>query len=218
MYVLVAEDDRNACEMYSIALKSRGHKVAITHDGKECLEYYEKHLESPGSNPADVVILDLQMPVLSGFEVMKAILNIKPDQRIIIASAHIKDTLRQVVKDFQRIIELVEKPFEPRELVEIVENQRTARYVQTIKGPAKMEEIQGRRISGKGISRGLENLQVAIGPKLMPLVRAELDARGMLSDARSYPAEELLQLLEKIFGDSNGLYFMQFFIDFLDPV
>lgn len=132
MHILVAEDDHNACEMYRIALKSRGHKVAITHNGKECLERYEKHLEPPSLNPFDVVILDLQMPILGGVEAMQAILNARPDQRIIIASAHVKDTLTLMVKDMQKIVEIIEKPFEPRELAEIVESNSTSTYLQTI--------------------------------------------------------------------------------------
>ena len=127
MRVLVAEDDTNMCELYQIALQSRGHTVVATHDGYECVAAYKK-----GAEPFDVVVLDYSMPKVDGLEAAKEILRLKKSQRIIFASAFVKETLMDSVKHLEQVVELIQKPFEPKVLVELVEDTSTTTEIKEI--------------------------------------------------------------------------------------
>jgi CheY-like chemotaxis protein len=78
------------------------------------------HLSLP--SPYDAVVLDYRMPKKDGLQVAKEILASNPSQRIIFASAYVKDTLREYVKELIQIVELIQKPFVPEALVDVVGN------------------------------------------------------------------------------------------------
>jgi two-component system, chemotaxis family, chemotaxis protein CheY len=74
------------------------------------------------SSPYDVVILDYSMPGMNGMEVAKEILDAEPQQRIIFASAYVKDTLEDSVKELKQVVELMQKPFSLKQLTDTVED------------------------------------------------------------------------------------------------
>lgn len=72
------------------------------------------------------------MPIIDGLEAAKEILRINKMQRIIFASAYVKQTLADSVKQLEQVVELIQKPFEPKILLELVEDIST---------PAALHEI-----------------------------------------------------------------------------
>ena len=64
--VLIIDDDRNICELVSIYLIKEGFDVVTAYNGKEGLEKFEN--ESP-----DIIILDIMMPGIDGWEVCRTI-------------------------------------------------------------------------------------------------------------------------------------------------
>jgi CheY-like chemotaxis protein len=74
------------------------------------------------TTPYDVVILDYSMPGMNGMEVAKEILNADPHQRIIFASAYVRDTLEHSVKELKQVVELMQKPFTLKQLIDTVED------------------------------------------------------------------------------------------------
>jgi CheY-like chemotaxis protein len=129
--VLVAEDDESVCEMYRAALESRGHHVVISHDGSECVDIYRQAAKK-SAKPFDVVVLDYRMPKVDGLEAAKEILKASKSQRIIFASAFVKETLMDSVKDLGQVVELIQKPFEPKALVDLVEDTSTTEELKEI--------------------------------------------------------------------------------------
>jgi CheY-like chemotaxis protein len=139
MRILVAEDEKDIRDMYYLILVERGHEVILTSDGEECLWLYrqqfgeqeaKKHQQLHSSLPDrkissffDLVILDYKMPNGDGLQVAREILEINPDQRIIFASAHVRETLSESVKELKRAVDLMQKPFSISRLVDIVENK-----------------------------------------------------------------------------------------------
>lgn len=63
--VLIVEDENMLNEAYQVVLKTAGYKVLTAFDGKEALEVLEKH-------DADIILLDLRMPVLDGVGFLEA--------------------------------------------------------------------------------------------------------------------------------------------------
>jgi len=80
--ILVAEDQSDLREMISFTLRLAGHQVVATNDGAEALQ------QAQDTQP-DLIILDLHMPRLTGYEVcrqLKALEDFK-DTPVIIISA-----------------------------------------------------------------------------------------------------------------------------------
>jgi CheY-like chemotaxis protein len=114
--ILVAEDNVFTATQYTKALEKNGHKVTIAKDGEECLELYDSELsksefDSLEKNPFDVVLLDNNMPKKSGVEVAKEILDKRPNQRIIFASAYDINSLLKAPGSMPETVEVLEKPF-----------------------------------------------------------------------------------------------------------
>jgi len=125
--ILIAEDDDNTGELYMVALGARGHEVMLTKNGKDCLTTYKAALKrSKGDSKKmfDVVVLDYSMPVMDGLEAAKRILELKPDQRLIFASAHVADTLAEALRELRMVVELLPKPFAIQDLVNIIEDKK----------------------------------------------------------------------------------------------
>lgn len=64
--ILIAEDDLFITRAYMSAIKSAGYEIESAVNGEEALEKIR-------ANRPDLVILDLMMPVMNGFEFLEAI-------------------------------------------------------------------------------------------------------------------------------------------------
>jgi DNA-binding response OmpR family regulator len=64
MRVLIADDDRDITEIISFSLRRYGYQVLIASDGQQALELAER-------DHPDVVILDVMMPKIDGYEVCR---------------------------------------------------------------------------------------------------------------------------------------------------
>jgi CheY-like chemotaxis protein len=73
--------------------------------------------------PFDAVVLDYRMPKRDGIEVAKEILKLNPMQRIIFASAYVKESLEECVKELNQVVELMQKPFDPEMLADTIEDK-----------------------------------------------------------------------------------------------
>ena len=84
------------------------------------------------SAPYDVVILDYNMPSINGMDVAKEILAINSHQRIIFASAYVKETLEHSIKELKQVVELIQKPFSLDKLVDIIEDKEVYEDLKTL--------------------------------------------------------------------------------------
>lgn len=66
IHVLIAEDDLEIAAMLRKTLTSAGYRITLTYDGEEALR-------SALTQKPDLVILDVMMPQLNGWEVCKAL-------------------------------------------------------------------------------------------------------------------------------------------------
>jgi CheY-like chemotaxis protein len=128
--ILIAEDEPDIAALYKAVLEKRKHKATITTNGEDCLKAYHEiyqqlYYQSDSKNTSfDVVILDCKMPQMNGIEVAKEILAVNPHQRIIFASAYIKDTVIDSIKNLKQVMtESVQKPFEIKRLIDLVEDK-----------------------------------------------------------------------------------------------
>jgi len=64
--ILVVDDDKSLVKSIKYRLEKKGFSIYAAYDGKEALEMVENH-------PPDLVLLDIVMPGMDGYEVMKAL-------------------------------------------------------------------------------------------------------------------------------------------------
>jgi two-component system, OmpR family, KDP operon response regulator KdpE len=82
--VLLVEDDRNIVDLVRSNLLARGHHVLVSSDGAKVLSEFER------SEP-DVVLLDLMLPNVDGFELCRMIRE-RSDVGIVVVSARRAET------------------------------------------------------------------------------------------------------------------------------
>jgi two-component system chemotaxis response regulator CheY len=81
----IVDDEPLLQDLYLDILEMRGHEIiGYAENGNDCVN----ELKKPGMDP-DIVIMDHRMPLRSGLEATKELLEIKPDLRIIFVSADI---------------------------------------------------------------------------------------------------------------------------------
>lgn len=145
--ILIAEDNEDIAESYFKILSKRGHQVTVTKNGEECIRRYRGELNSgnlKNSFPFDLVIVDQSMPLKDGATLVGEILDERPSQRIIFATAH-KD---EVIKNFNKIrksVELFEKPFHLKNLIYAVESKvhKIPKKDIVMKGFRRLDETSG---------------------------------------------------------------------------
>ncbi len=106
--LLIADDSMFQRFMHAKAAKEEGFDVLEAKDGQECLDLAR-------ANCPDIILLDLNMPEVSGMEVLQALAEENIQARILVITADIQETTRK------RCLELgvkgfVNKPVEEAEL------------------------------------------------------------------------------------------------------
>lgn len=109
--ILIVEDDRFAKQLVQSAL-GKYLNVNAAENGREALIQYVL-------NPPDIVFLDINLPDIHGFDVLKKLLSVDPEAFIVMLSGNgarenIMRALSQGAKGF------VGKPFTPKKLMEYI--------------------------------------------------------------------------------------------------
>ena len=106
--VLVADDDKNICELLRLYLVKEGFQVVLAGDGEEALARFS------AENP-DIILLDVMMPRLDGWQVCREIRK-KSECPIIMITAK-GETFDKVLGLELGADDYVVKPFETKEIV-----------------------------------------------------------------------------------------------------
>ena len=102
--MLVVDDERDICECLKDFFSARGFEVACAFSGEEALQRLSQH-------PADVILLDLLLPGLSGLEVLKRVKRLLPTARVIIVTALDQGDLREKARRYGAA-DYITKPFD----------------------------------------------------------------------------------------------------------
>ena len=106
--ILVAEDDEMARELIITGLKPYCGQVVGAQDGQDGLEKFKKQ-------GFDIVMSDIHMPVLNGFEMMNEIKKLKPHQKFIVFTSY--DSDENLIKSYEQGATLfLKKPIDIKDL------------------------------------------------------------------------------------------------------
>jgi DNA-binding response OmpR family regulator len=132
--VLLVDDDNGLTEMIREFLALEGFEVDAVHDGPACLRHDMRNV--------DLVVLDVMLPGLSGFEVLRQVRHAS-SVPVIMLTARGEDVDRIVGLEIGAD-DYVPKPVNPRELVARIRAvlRRTAQGAPTIGGEIAVGEIR----------------------------------------------------------------------------
>ena len=112
--VLVCDDERHIVRLIQVNLERQGYNVVTAFDGKEGLE--KIRAEKP-----NVVVLDVMMPYMDGFEVLKTIRREPETENLPVIMLTAKAQDKDVFEGYHYGADMyLTKPFNPMELVTFV--------------------------------------------------------------------------------------------------
>jgi len=106
--ILVVDDEKRLVSLVEQYLKQEGYRVLTAHNGKEALEVARR-------DEPDLIVLDLMMPEMDGYEFMR-VQRAEHNTPIIMLTARVDDEDKIVGLELGAD-DYVTKPFRPRELV-----------------------------------------------------------------------------------------------------
>ncbi|MBL8125733.1 MAG: response regulator transcription factor [Pyrinomonadaceae bacterium] len=106
--VLIIDDDEDLCELVSEYLTVEGFDTSVVHDGRS-------GLDAARTGAYDLAILDVMLPKMNGFEVLK---NLRTDSSLPVLMLTARgDDMERIVGLESGADDYLPKPFNPRELV-----------------------------------------------------------------------------------------------------
>ncbi len=182
--VLIVDDDTNISELISLYLKKEGYHTKEVYSGKEALEAFEDY--SP-----DIILLDIMLPELDGYDVCKEIRKINRTPIIML-------TAKGEVFDKVLGLELgaddyIVKPFDPKELI-----ARVKAVLRRCVAQSEPEKSKN-RIMLEQLIIDKDNYSVTYEGNVVELPPKELEVLYFLA---SHPRQVFTreQLLDKIWG------------------
>jgi DNA-binding response OmpR family regulator len=178
--VLVVDDDPGIVKVVRAYLKQEGFQVLVAYDGKKAMQIAR-------NDKPDLVVLDLMLPEMDGWEVCRA-LRKESDVPIIMLTARVEETDKLIGLELGAD-DYVTKPFSPRELV-----ARVRTVLRRVRGaPPKPE-----RISRGEISVDLSRHAVTVRGETVDLTPTEFELlAALLQDAgRTFTRTQLLEQVQ----------------------
>ncbi len=180
-HIMIVDDDRHISELVRLYLEKESYEVSSCERGEDALEAFKK-------NPPSLVLLDIMLPGMDGWEVCREIRKIS-DIPIIMLSAK-DETFDKVLGLELGADDYITKPFDSKELV--------AR-IKAVLRRGKTGAQQERALSFPGLSISLEQYKVVYQGKNVDMAPKELELLYFLaSNPNKVFTRE--QLLEKVWG------------------
>ncbi len=111
--IILGDDDREMCEEVSEALEDSGYNVCCVHCGEDVIEKVNKEKLS-------IVLLDLKMPGIGGYETFKKIKKINPKIPIIFVTGSLPSDVEKQLK-LVRFTRILYKPFDIEKLIKEID-------------------------------------------------------------------------------------------------
>ena len=134
--VLVVDDDPNICEVLRMYLENEGYSVILSYDGEEALVKFN-------ALKPDVILLDVMLPSLDGWQVCREVRK-KSSVPIIMITAK-GDTFDKVLGLELGADDYIVKPFDTKEVVARI--KAIARRIGNVPTEAEVKEVRYDKLS-----------------------------------------------------------------------
>ncbi len=182
--ILIVDDDEHISELISLYLIREGYDTKEVHDGKSALEAFKTY--SP-----DLIMLDIMMPVMDGYEVCKEIRKTSTVPIIMLTAKG--DTIDKVLGLELGADDYIVKPFEAKEMVARV--KAVLRRFDT----GKTEKENSKILKYENLEINMENYTVKYHGEFLSFPPKEFELLYFLAK-RPNQVFTRDQLLDKIWG------------------
>ena len=189
--ILVADDDRNIAELLRLYLEKEGYTVTLACDGVDAMEKFN-------ADTPDIVLLDIMMPRLDGWQVCREIRQ-KSSCPIIMLTAK-GETFDKVLGLELGADDYVVKPFDSKEIV--------ARIKAVLRRSGKTSgESNVKEVSYEGLTVNMTKYELKVNGKTIDTPPKELELLYHLASNpnRVYTRDQLLNEVWgfEYYGDSR---------------
>ncbi|MCP4252215.1 MAG: PAS domain S-box protein [Candidatus Scalindua sp.] len=108
LYILVVDDEQEICDILSTFLTKKGHTVKVVSNGAEAIELSRRE-------EFDLVLCDLAMPDVTGYDVIKALNKLDKRPKVVISTGW-DEKLKPLDKEPLKADLIIKKPFNLKEL------------------------------------------------------------------------------------------------------
>jgi DNA-binding response OmpR family regulator len=187
-FILIAEDEPNIASFAKMYLEAAGFRVEVAERGDDALERI-------GAERPDLLLLDLNLPGVDGFEITRRVRQGDASSMPILMLTARDDAVDKVVGLELGADDYVTKPFDPRELVARVRavlRRSDGRVDASDDDLPPVLEVDDLRIEVGPREVFVKGDEVALTPKEFDLLTALVQARGLVLSRE--------QLLERVWG------------------
>ncbi|MBK6646109.1 MAG: response regulator transcription factor [Anaerolineales bacterium] len=180
--ILIVDDERRMVSLLQSYLQQEGYHVVTAFNGSEALK-------AARAEPPDLVVLDIMMPEMNGYEFMREH-RAERDTPIIMLTAKVEDEDKIIGLELGAD-DYVTKPFKPRELMARVRN---------VLRRAGKNEPKGQSLKVLDISLDRDTREVTVDGRSIDLTPSEFDllAALMTSPGRVFSRLDLLDVIQGV--------------------
>ncbi len=183
--ILIVDDDKNICELLRLYLEKEGYETKLAYDGEAAFAEFEAW-------QPDLVLLDVMMPVLDGWETCRKI-RANSATPIIMLTAK-GDTFDKVLGLELGADDYIVKPFDAKEVV-----ARIKAVLRRSSPAAKENEAGGKKIVYDNLVLDLNKYELKVCGKTIEAPPKEMELLYFLA---SHPGRVFTrdQLLDEVWG------------------
>ena len=190
--ILIVDDDKNICDLLRLYLEKEGYQTFQAHDGEAALAAYTQ-------NKPDLVLLDVMMPKMDGWEVCRRI-RAQGQTPVIMLTAK-GETFDKVLGLELGADDYVVKPFDSKEVV--------ARIKAVLRRCTTAEEADTGVISYDNLSVDMSRYELKVKGKVVDAPPKELELLNFLASHpnRVFTRDQLLDAVWgfEYYGDSRTI-------------
>ena len=207
--ILVVDDEPRNVKILQIQLNARGYTVYTAADGLEALDIVEKEMP-------DLILLDINMPKMDGFEVVRRIRTNETTEFIpIVMITALRDTRENRIKSIEAgADDFIEKPFDSLEVLARVRSLlRIKQYQDTLaKHNARLEEELQMARSIQEILIPQDGVQELSGFRIASRCCPEMAVGGDFFDIWEIAPNRLGVFISDVMGHGVSAAFVTVFI------
>ncbi|MBQ5409247.1 MAG: response regulator transcription factor [Bacteroidales bacterium] len=178
--ILLVDDDIDLCEIVSFNLEAQGYDVQVAHSAPQAMKLMD--------NNFDLILLDVMMPAMSGFDFAKLLKQDMAWCKIPIIFLTAKDTEEDKLTGFKLgADDYIAKPFSIREMI--------ARVKAVLGRTAQVEQQELNTTSYKGLVVNTSSKRVTVDGLFTTLTKTEYELLLFLLEHRGkvFSREQLLE-------------------------
>jgi class 3 adenylate cyclase len=186
--LLVVDDNKVNRLLLTRSLELQGHSTASAENGRIALEMLRRE-------PFDLVLLDMEMPEMDGFQVLEQLVNDRKlrDLPVIVTSS------LEGIANVVRCIELGAEDYLTKPVNPVLLKARIGASLEKKRLRDQQKELV-RRFATPEVAQDLQDSGFSLGGKLVHASVMFSDIRGFTALAESQPPEETIELLNTYYA------------------